>query len=269
MVVSLSNLAASRSRLLLSPPHNPLSVLMMTTARFLTSRFSISGWVKSPAYKTASARTSFIREAYGRPARADCWALRILEAATICMALVIWAVFLTDLMRRRMSRVLGMIRNPKSEIRNPKEIRKTEIRNPRSFVGLFEFGYGGFQIGGEGVVQRFFFGDAGHQFGFPTGEVVGKFRLEIFDAVHGDIVHETVLDGPEHGHLDLNWNRVVLRLLENFHHAFAALDFGLGSGVQVGAELGEGGQLAELSQIQLHAASDLLHRLDLRGRTDS
>jgi hypothetical protein len=42
-----------------------------------------------------------------RPAR-PCWALRILDAATICIALVIWAVFLTDLMRRRMSRVLGM-----------------------------------------------------------------------------------------------------------------------------------------------------------------
>jgi hypothetical protein len=31
-----------------------------------------------------------------------------LDAATICMALVIWEVFLTDLIRRRMSRVLGM-----------------------------------------------------------------------------------------------------------------------------------------------------------------
>ena len=42
-----------------------------------------------------------------RPGR-PCCALRILDAATICIALVIWAVFLTDLMRRRMSRVLGM-----------------------------------------------------------------------------------------------------------------------------------------------------------------
>jgi hypothetical protein len=31
-----------------------------------------------------------------------------LDAATICIALVIWAVLLTDRMRRRMSRVLGM-----------------------------------------------------------------------------------------------------------------------------------------------------------------
>jgi hypothetical protein len=41
------------------------------------------------------------------------------------MALVIWAVFLTDRMRWRMSRGLGMtqkseIRRPKSEGRNPK-----------------------------------------------------------------------------------------------------------------------------------------------------
>jgi hypothetical protein len=34
--------------------------------------------------------------------------LRIFDEATICMAFVICAVFLTDLMRRRMSRVLGM-----------------------------------------------------------------------------------------------------------------------------------------------------------------
>ena len=47
-------------------------------------------------------------EAYGRPAKAACWARRIFDAATICMALVIFAVFLTELIRRLMSRVLGM-----------------------------------------------------------------------------------------------------------------------------------------------------------------
>jgi hypothetical protein len=38
---------------------------------------------------------------------AACCAFRILDAATICIALVICAVFLTDLIRRRMSRVLA------------------------------------------------------------------------------------------------------------------------------------------------------------------
>jgi hypothetical protein len=37
--------------------------------------------------------------------------LRIFEAATICIALVIWAVLLTDLMRLRISRVLAMVRS--------------------------------------------------------------------------------------------------------------------------------------------------------------
>jgi hypothetical protein len=39
--------------------------------------------------------------------RRTCCALRIFAAATICMALVICEVFLTDLMRRRMSRVFA------------------------------------------------------------------------------------------------------------------------------------------------------------------
>ena len=40
-------------------------------------------------------------------------------------------------------------------------------------------------------------------------------------------------------------------------------------GVEVGAELREGRQFAELRQVALDAAGHLLHRLDLRGRTDA
>jgi hypothetical protein len=39
---------------------------------------------------------------------AACWALRIFDAATICMALVICAVLLMERIRRRSSRVLAM-----------------------------------------------------------------------------------------------------------------------------------------------------------------
>ena len=53
-------------------------------------------------------RTSARRLAYGRPPRASCCAFFIFEAATNSIALVIWRVFLTDLIRRRMSRVLGI-----------------------------------------------------------------------------------------------------------------------------------------------------------------
>ena len=48
--------------------------------------------------------------ANGRAAIAASWALRIFEAATICMARVICAVALMDLIRRRRSRGLGMTR---------------------------------------------------------------------------------------------------------------------------------------------------------------
>ena len=106
--VFLSSFAASRNKLLFSPPHRPRSVLTRMTARFLTGRACISGCSKTAVRDAACASTSFINSAYGRPTSAACCALRILAAATICIALVIWAVFLTDLIRRRMSRVLGM-----------------------------------------------------------------------------------------------------------------------------------------------------------------
>ena len=78
------------------------------TQRFLTGRASISGWLKPTVPDAASAIITFKSAAYGRPTSAACCALRIFAAATICIALVIWAVFLTDLIRRRMSRVLAM-----------------------------------------------------------------------------------------------------------------------------------------------------------------
>ena len=104
-----SNLAASRIRLLFSPPHKPLSVLTRMTARFLTARFSISGSLKSAGHGAGDLAQHLVHQRGIRTSRQrGLWALRILDAATICMALVICAVFLTDLMRRRMSRVLGM-----------------------------------------------------------------------------------------------------------------------------------------------------------------
>ena len=43
----------------------------------------------------------------------------------------------------------------------------------------------------------------------------------------------------------------------------------LGLGVEIGAELGEGGQFAVLGEVALDLAGDLLHRLDLRGAADA
>src|SRR5262245_44808004 len=48
------------------------------------------------------------RRTNGRTSIAACWALRIFDAATICIARVICAVVPIDRIRRRMSRALAM-----------------------------------------------------------------------------------------------------------------------------------------------------------------
>ena len=63
--------------------------------------------------------------------------------------------------------------------------------------------------------------------------------------------------------------RLILRLLQHFGQALAAVELSLGRRVEVGAELREGGQFAELGQVELHATGDLLHRLDLGIATDA
>jgi hypothetical protein len=88
-----------------SAPHRPLSVV--TPARRAAFWLLHQRMNKIPRALLAQ-NHRFIRIAYGRPASAASWALRIFDEATICMAFVICAVFLTDRMRLRMSRVLGM-----------------------------------------------------------------------------------------------------------------------------------------------------------------
>src|SRR5262245_15621896 len=97
------------------------------------------------------------------------------------MALVICDVFFTDLIRRRMSRVLGMTKSQKFEGRSPNRRRRQErlcyrcgstARNPcfsatlGSFVTLFELADGGLEVGAKGVAQRFLFGDTAHEVRF-------------------------------------------------------------------------------------------------------
>ena len=60
-----------------------------------------------------------------------------------------------------------------------------------------------------------------------------------------------------------------MRLFENFDDALAAFDLRLRRRVEVGPELRERRQLAELREVQFDPAGDLFHRLDLRRRTDA
>ena len=70
-------------------------------------------------------------------------------------------------------------------------------------------------------------------------------------------------------HLLLDRQRLVLALLEQLGQAGAAGQLLLGGLVEVGAELGEGGQLAVLRQLEAQRAGHLLHGLDLGGAADA
>ena len=58
-------------------------------------------------------------------------------------------------------------------------------------------------------------------------------------------------------------------MLEEFDDAGAAFELGLGLGVEVGAELCESGEFAELGELALEFAADLFGGFDLRGGTDA
>src|SRR3974377_244869 len=75
-------------------------------ARLRTGRTSMRGCLKSTALVVASRWIRYTRRTNGRPARAASCALRIFDAATICMALVIVEVLVIDRIRRRRSLAL-------------------------------------------------------------------------------------------------------------------------------------------------------------------
>ncbi len=68
----------------------------------------MSGCSKSSARVVAVRCMRYSRRANGAAVSAACCALRIFDAATICIAFVICAVPPIDLMRRRRSRGLAM-----------------------------------------------------------------------------------------------------------------------------------------------------------------
>ena len=64
-------------------------------------------------------------------------------------------------------------------------------------------------------------------------------------------------------------HRAADALLQQFGHAIAAIEPRLRGGVEVGAQLGEGFELAERGQVEPQAAGQLLHRRDLCGPADA
>ena len=115
----------------------------------------------------------------------------IFAAATNCIALVIWAVFLTDLMRRRMSRVEGI----DSDLRFRFTIAEGSSRDRGCdnecfhlhmsyFQRGLEFSEGGLEIGLD-VIERLLVIDLFEERLFAGGEEFLELCLALADAVDG------------------------------------------------------------------------------------
>lgn len=125
------------------------------------------------------------------------------------------------------------------------------------------------------------------------GDVVNKFLFEVSDLLGGDGIEVTTDTSVDDTNLDGDIHRLVLVLLEElsktltwkfmykitsslrnrvYHRFLGKFTSGkelLGGGVHVGTELGEGGDLTVLGQIELHGSRNLFHSLHLGGGSDT
>ena len=97
--------------------------------------------------------------------------------------------------------------------------------------------------------------------GVQAGPQVGE---ELADALDFDPVEEAAGAGVDRGDLVADAERFALFLFQQLDQPFAAGQRFLGLGVELGAELGEGLEVAVLGEVEAQFSGDLLHRLGLR-----
>jgi len=105
--------------------------------------------------------------------------------------------------------------------------------------------------------------------GLVGAEVREEVRLPLENLGDGNVVEVTVdTSEDERNHL-VDGHGLVLLLLEELGETLTTVEGLLGGSVQVGTELGEGGDLTVLGQEELQGTSDLLHGLELSGGADT
>jgi len=136
-------------------------------------------------------------------------------------------------------------------------------------VGGDEVSDDGLELLFEGFGEDTTFGDAVEEVGLGRSEVVDELGFEVGDLLGLDDIEVTSDTGVDDADLggDIHW--LVLVLLEELSESSTSGKLLLGGGVHVGTELGEGGDLSELGEIELHGTRNLLHGLHLGGGTDS
>ena len=156
--------------------------------------------------------------------------------------------------------------------------------------GLGEGDNGVLEAGLELLAQGSLLIDGSEEIGLVGAEVVEEVRLPGENLVDWDVIEESVDTGEdEWNHLvDGHWG--VLLLLEELGQLYVEISLCiclggvpclgstytlttvkglLGGSIQIGTELGEGGDLTVLSQKELQGTGDLLHGLQLGGGSDT
>ena len=93
--------------------------------------------------------------------------------------------------------------------------------------------------------------------------------LETRDLAGLDLIKVATDTGEEDASLLLDGHGNVLLLLEELSQLLTSVELLLGGGIEIGTELGEGGDLTILGELELKRTRHLLHGLDLGGGTDT
>src|SRR5579862_6008593 len=243
-----------------SAPASPPSGEITTMPTRLTSRDCIRGrsscpsaWLESRVSRRASSSE------YGRDASTRSCARRILLLATICTARVIWAMFFTDWMRRRISRVDAICAT--STFRHQTLLaRRRLLEFTDGRIELSEHLVGNLLLISDGCLV-----DALHQIGIVGVHITMELRFPLLHLLDWYVIQKALGSRVNDHDLMLDGHWHVLLLLHDLLLALATINLRFGGFIQVGAKLRESRQIAELRQIELERASHLLHAGGLRG----
>jgi len=125
------------------------------------------------------------------------------------------------------------------------------------------------ESGFAGLRESSLLGDGLEEWLLGGSDVLEELELEVGDILWLDLVEVTSHTAEDASDLLSNVHWGVLGLLEELSESDTSVEELLGGGVHIGTELGEGGDLSVLSEIELHGTGDLLHGLELGSGTDS
>merc|ERR1719454_2196687 len=100
-------------------------------------------------------------------------------------------------------------------------------------------------------------------------DVLNEGSLEGGDLAGVNLVQEATDTAVDDGDLVLDGHWHVLALLQQLSQPDTSVQQLLGGGVKIGTELGEGGDLTVLGELELHGTGDPLHRLGLGSGADT